>query len=88
MAHGKQFVDEPMVKPELADKAFKVVIGLAVLGLILCGVSFTGENGQRQFFFSYLTAYMAFTTISLGCLFFVILHHLTRAMWGRSTENC
>jgi hypothetical protein len=91
MAHGKQFVDEPMVKPELADKAFKLGIALAVIGAIGCCALFMGEGGKRQFFFSYLTAFATFTTISLGCLFFVILHHLTRAMWGtglrRIAEN-
>ncbi len=90
MAQGKQFVDEPMVKPELADKAFKLGLILAGIGLVGC-VALFFSAGKKQFFFSYLTAFTTFTTASLGCLFFVILHHLTRAMWGtglrRLAEN-
>jgi len=35
-----------------------------------------------QFFFSYLVAYVFWVTIGLGALFFVLLHHLTGAVWS------
>ncbi len=37
---------------------------------------------HSQFFFSYLTAYIFWLTISLGALFFTMLHHLTGADWS------
>jgi hypothetical protein len=46
---------------------------------------------HAQFFQAYLTAFTFFTTISLGGLFFVLIHHITGAYWGivmrRVAEN-
>ena len=46
---------------------------------------------KKQFLFSWLTAFAFFTTLCLGGLFFVILHHLVRASWStglrRVAEN-
>jgi hypothetical protein len=55
-------------------------LGMAVLGLILSGVGFAVD--AHQFFHSYLTAYLYVLTIALGCLFFVMLQHLTRSGWS------
>lgn len=48
---------------------------------------FTGEvhlerNFKTQFGYSYLTAYMFFLSLCLGCLFLNILHHLFDAGWS------
>ncbi|MEE2786862.1 MAG: hypothetical protein VX589_05950 [Myxococcota bacterium] len=84
MAHGKTFVDEPNVNPELAKKAMNTGLALGVLGLIACAIGgYTAEN-ERQVYYSGIIALMTFTTISLGGLFFVILHHLVRASWSTS----
>jgi hypothetical protein len=37
---------------------------------------------HSQFFFSYLTAYVFWLTMSLGALFFIMIHHLTGADWS------
>jgi hypothetical protein len=37
---------------------------------------------RRQFAFSYLTAALFALTPALGCLFFVLLHHVTGATWS------
>ncbi|MEA3286363.1 MAG: hypothetical protein U9Q77_03160 [Candidatus Marinimicrobia bacterium] len=46
---------------------------------------------HEQFYQAYLTAFTFFTTISLGALFFVLIHHITGAYWGivmrRVAEN-
>ena len=46
---------------------------------------------QGTFFQSYLVAFTFFTTVALGGLFFVLIHHVTGAYWGvvmrRVAEN-
>lgn len=58
---------------------------LSILGLAL------GEEMRKQFFFSYLTAYIFVIQVALGALFWVLLHHLVDAGWSvvvrRVAEN-
>jgi len=54
--------------------------GLLVAGLALIGVSCIGWS--REFYFSYLTAYLFGLTICLGALFFVLVQHVVRAGWS------
>lgn len=60
-----------------------------VIGLVLLIVGYFVDH--YTFFQSYLTAFTFFTTISLGGLFFVLIHHVTGAYWGtvlrRVAEN-
>jgi len=86
MGSKRQFVDAPNPKPELANKGFKLGIGMAVVGLAL---AFTGlaTTSTEQFYYSWLVAGMSFTTISLGCLFVVIIHHLAGAMWSTTIRR-
>jgi len=90
MAHGKQFEDDPHLDAKVGGKAFKVGVAMAVVGL---GAAFAGlaTGSKEQFFYSWLIAGMTFTTMALGCLFIVIIHHLTGAMWTttlrRGAEN-
>jgi hypothetical protein len=59
------------IKPSLIAAA----IGLAAsaAGLMM---------NSAEFFFSYLTAYMFWTSLTLGGLFFVMLHHISGAVWS------
>jgi hypothetical protein len=97
MSNHKHFNDGTQLPDDLAKGAqTKAVIVAAVgLGLTLAGGLF-GLGGQadansKQFFFSWLTSFAFYTTIGLGALFFVILHHLVRASWStgirRIAEN-
>ena len=52
----------------------------AVCGLVLCIYAFVDD--QRQFAYSYLTAFMFFLSIGLGSLFLVLMHHLFDAGWS------
>ncbi|HOL95263.1 MAG TPA: quinol:cytochrome C oxidoreductase [bacterium] len=40
------------------------------------------EDGRSRFFHSYLTSYAFYVSLSLGALFFVALHHISRAGWS------
>jgi hypothetical protein len=62
-----------------------VPLGLLV-GAIGIGMAFlfsaAASGGYRRFSFAYLTNFSFLLSISLGCLFFVIVQHLTKAAWG------
>jgi len=54
---------------------------LAAVGAVLavaCGL----RSGSTIFFHAYLVAFVFYLTITLGSLFFVLLHHLSRAGWS------
>ena len=92
MGHGLSFTDSPKIEPAIANRLRNISGIVGGLGIVASvGLALAGENGLREFYFSYLTAFTACVTISLGCLFFVILHHLTRATWStafrRVAEN-
>lgn len=67
---------------KISGKAFfqkpALIIGLAGLIATLAGYFID----HSQFFFSYLTAYTFWMTMTLGALFFTMLHHLTGADWS------
>ncbi|MFC1725783.1 hypothetical protein ACFL4T_09160 [candidate division KSB1 bacterium] len=64
-----------------------LIIGTA--GIIISVIGYFVDS--TQFFYSYLTSFVFWITISLGGLFFVLLHHLANAKWSnpsrRLTEN-
>jgi len=57
------------------------VAGAAGL-LLLAAAALGGYGNPRQFFFSYLVAYLFFLTLSLGGLIFVLIQFATRAGWS------
>ncbi len=82
MAHGNQFKDDPKLNPEVAARGFKVCLAIGIVGIVASiGL---GLGNLKQFYFSWLTAGIWTTTIALGGLFFVVLHHITGAMWSTS----
>lgn len=66
-------------------------IVLLALGVVALGGALALGGGEKQFYFSWLTAYMFWLSIGLGALFFVLTHHATRAKWSvvvrRVAEN-
>lgn len=90
MGHAKTFSGNTHVSEAVAKRANTFGLICAVVGL---GASFAGglmggdEHAHHQFYFSWLTAFAFFTTLSLGGLFFTILHHLVRASWSTSLRR-
>ena len=75
----------------LSDDYVKMIPMALIVGAIGLGaalfVSFGSENGFRQFAFAYLTSFCFLLSITLGCLFFVIVVHLTRAGWSSTVRR-
>jgi hypothetical protein len=53
---------------------------IAGVGVALAGAA--AATDLHRFAFSYLTAFVWMVTVALGALFFVLIHHLTRAGWS------
>ncbi len=58
----------------------KISLTIGIVGLALSLLGYFMDS--KQFFHSYLTAFMFWTSIGLGGLFFVMIHHLTSATWS------
>src|SRR6187431_2389169 len=58
------------------------VIGAAaaVLGGLICAA--LGAGNPRQFFFSWLVAFLFFLSLTLGGLFFVLIQYAAQGGWG------
>lgn len=82
MAHTK--LTDSLEFPESANPS-RVIIAIAVVGIIasLVGVVVNFE----QFLHSYLTSFTFFISISLGSLFLVMIHHITRSSWGTTLRR-
>jgi len=89
MGHHKTFTDDPKMDASVSGRA--KTIWLAVTAIGIAGSVFALLQNSKQFYFSYLTAFVFAVTLALGCLFFVIIHHLVRASWStgfrRTAEN-
>jgi hypothetical protein len=53
---------------------------LAVLGAAACAI--LGVANPKQFFFSWLVAYLFFLSLALGALFFVLIQYAVQGSWG------
>jgi hypothetical protein len=54
-----------------------------LIGVIALVISFVGwATDPHQFYFSYLVGWSFCLTIALGALYFVVIHHLTKARWS------
>jgi hypothetical protein len=54
--------------------------GGAVLGVLGCAI--LGAGNPRQFFFSWLVAFLFFLSLAVGALFFVLIQYATQGGWG------
>jgi hypothetical protein len=93
MGHHTVFNDDVMLNDVTYSRTQKIAMFFAVIGL---GTSFAalfgvlgggGDEIKHQFYFSQLTAFAFFMTLSLGGLFFTILHHLVRASWSTTLRR-
>jgi len=67
-------------KPTATERLMRIAFTIGAMGLVLClvGALFDG----RQFFRSYLLAYVFWFTIPMGSLGILMLHHLVGGAWG------
>jgi hypothetical protein len=52
----------------------------AVLGAVTCAI--LGAANPKQFFFSWLVAFLFFLSLALGALFFVLIQYAAQGGWG------
>ncbi|MDA7901803.1 quinol:cytochrome C oxidoreductase [Mariniblastus sp.] len=58
-----------------------LIVGAIGIGVAIM-LSLGSEEGLKRFMFTYLTSFCFVLSISVGCLFFVTIMHLTRAGWS------
>jgi len=82
MSHAREVKDEVKLG-SAASKLIALGILAGFLGLgsaVFLAVS--SPEDTKRLMHAYLVSYIFFLSISLGSLFFVIIHHLTRAGWS------
>jgi hypothetical protein len=91
-AHHVSFHDDPKLSPEAAQRGYKRGITFAVVGLVIAGIgaAISGDP-VHEFLYGWLTSVWYWTSLTVGMLFFVVIHHVTRAQWSsglrRIAEN-
>jgi hypothetical protein len=83
-----QLGDERTTLSDLSPRAtwIAALAGGAVLLLALV-VGWLQEDSLKYFFHAYLVSFSFYLSISLGALFFVVLHHACRAGWSVSVRR-
>lgn len=95
MAHGPRIVrlDQLVIRPGSAWARLPLIAGSVglVFTVLSIALAMGSKESTKQFFHSWLVAVVFFLCIGLGCLFFVLIHHATKAGWGvvvrRLAEN-
>lgn len=72
--------DNPKLDPASGKKWIGIAGGVAAVGLGLSAAAFAAD--RERFAFSWLVGFTFTATVGLGGLFFVLIHHLTRAGWS------
>lgn len=91
-SHLRLPAEEPGDFAQKSLPVARLAKGAGAVGLLAAiGMGFLSRDGFQTFFFGYLTALGYFMAIALGALFFVLIHHVTRAGWSvnirRVAEN-
>jgi hypothetical protein len=63
----------------------RIIAVPVALAWLACGAGWAIDS--RQFYASYLVAFMYFLTIALGAAFFVMVEHLSGAVWSRPVQR-
>ncbi len=63
-------------------RAWGVPLLIGVAFLVMSFVGWAVVEDASQFYFSYLVGWFFCLTLTLGALFFVLIHHITRAYWS------
>jgi len=78
---NKDFSNPPKASLGLGPLPVVMMFFGGILTLLGALVSFH-KNGGAELGISWLLAFMFFLSLSLGCLFLVLVHHLTDAGWS------
>lgn len=82
-AQGSKSADVRYVAAEKAQRLILASVAIGVVGIVLAfASSFLANHGFRHFLYAYVLNFCYFLSLSLGALFFVLLHHVTRAGWS------
>jgi hypothetical protein len=76
--HAETLTFTPPVAELDARRSRSLIVGL--VGLALCALGFVID--RDHFFRAWLISYWLFLGISLGCMAFVMIQHLTGGQWG------
>lgn len=80
VVHVPGLDDATKLAPEAAQKLTRNGTIAAGVGIAATAAAFAMD--KERFGFSYLTAFAFVATIGLGGMFFILIHHLTRAGWS------
>ena len=76
----KQLPRELKVSGFLVERLPKILLGLGILNFFISFLLYFKDT--KHFFFSYLTSYVFFLTLTLGSFFIVMILFVTRAGWA------
>jgi hypothetical protein len=74
--------DIPAAELSLGDSGRRLATVLLSAGVLLIAASWPLAGGAERFWQSYFIAFCFYLSLSLGALFFVLLHHLVGASWS------
>lgn len=92
MSHEPRVVDAAQMELPAGSLWRRLPLLGAFAAILGIGASFALRGGdEKQFFYSWLVAFLYFTSLGLGALFFVLLQYATKTGWGivvrRLAEN-
>ncbi|GIX41836.1 MAG: membrane protein [Leptospiraceae bacterium] len=83
--------DNTKLQFQMSSKLRNIALGLLIIGIILTILQIVfpwhsnhaaQEHGNPRLFFSLHLAFLVYLPITIGALFFVMLHHLSGAAWS------
>lgn len=84
LTYPESLPDQPRLAADRAEnllRNFCIVAGIAAV-LMVIGLFLDDSPGKSRFLFSYLFGYVLCLDISLGALFWVLIHHVADAGWS------
>jgi hypothetical protein len=72
----------------LLSQLNRILLGALIVGVATLAATFVGGlSNSRQFFFSYLFAFLFWLGLTLGCFCLAMIHLLTGGRWGYPTRR-
>ena len=93
MSHGPRIVDAAQMNLPAGSLWRHLPLMGAIAALLGIGASYAMRGGgdEKQFYYSWLVAFLYFMSLGLGALFFTLIQYVTKTGWGivvrRLVEN-